>query len=335
MDPVEANIDWAHKYHLAWSSSGDRIVSYASGRNGKGIRAENGTGVLRFSLPDFSTQTFIAGAALYPLANATSARGIFSTLDGETNQCGVVYNSDGAIAVRRNAVVLGTSSAGALTYGAWNYVEAKIKVASTGGTAEIRVNGVTVLNLTSQDTANTAWDGINSFCIGGYTAAYASFYGYMDDFYLCNNLGSYNNDFLGDVTIDCLMPASDSSPNTWTPSTGVSNYAVVDERGYAATEWTASNTVGNKTQFNMEDMAANPVGIKGAIVTTLSRRNGSGTNKYKAYISSGGSTQEATHYPAGAAEFRAYRMVSEVDPNGSVAWTKATINAAQVGLEVA
>src|SRR3546814_17566377 len=69
-------------------------------------------------------------------------------------------STTGVVRAYRGADYLGTllgqGSSPAIVANAWQHVEAKVVISDTVGTVEVRVEGVTVLDLSGLDTLNSA-----------------------------------------------------------------------------------------------------------------------------------------------------------------------------------
>jgi hypothetical protein len=115
---------------------------------------------LTYAIPGgFESDTIIVGSA--QSINALSVtRTVFELRSdaGVTQHITVDVTATGVLEVRRGTVsgtVLASSAAGAVTAGAWFYVEVKVKLHDTIGTVEARVNGVQVIApTTGLDTKN-------------------------------------------------------------------------------------------------------------------------------------------------------------------------------------
>jgi hypothetical protein len=124
----------------------------------------------------------------------------------------------------------------ALHYDEWHYIELKV-IAAESGAVEVRIDGDVWLSLTSVDTRArhdgvAGWDeiviGRNLAEQGGRSGAWL-----YDDLYVLDGDTSdpINTlaDFLGDVAVSWVPPIADGDLNHWTPSSGGSRYAMVDE----------------------------------------------------------------------------------------------------------
>ena len=135
--------------------------------------------------------------------------------------------SDGSLGFYNSSNTLLGQTSPILTASAYHHIEIKVLRDATVGTAEVRVNGATVLDLENlalgasdigqiwlgswQDTVNDP-DIINSF----------------KDFVFLDGTGSEGNDFQGSVAVHDLYTDADISLN-WTPSTGSTGWDLIDE----------------------------------------------------------------------------------------------------------
>lgn len=132
-----------------------------------------------------------------------------------------------------NAPTDGTSEQ-VITANAWHHVEVRLDCDLTNGAIEIRVNGVTVLNLTGINTADTGVVGIDQVDwtkrsdIGDINSFF-----YIDDIFAwapTGEIGDTNNDFIGDRRVVTLYPDADTSVAGWYTSDSTSiGYEMINE----------------------------------------------------------------------------------------------------------
>ena len=72
-----------------------------------------------------------------------------------------------------------------------------------------------------------------------------------DDVYICDTTGSVNNNFLGELTVEHLRPASDDTAQfLGSDANSTDNWALVDEAGtYNGADYVASSTVGQRDLY--------------------------------------------------------------------------------------
>lgn len=243
--------------------------------------------------------------------------------------------ANGSIGVRRgggNGTLLGSSAAGVIAINVWNYIELKVKMHDTTGTVDVHVNGASVLSLTGQDTKNggtaTIFDGVE-FGGGGVSATTR-----IRDIYICNEVGSVNNDFLGDCRVTALVPDTDSTPEEWSLSTGTNSAALVDETTpNGDTDYIESDIDGEITRMSLGALADVTHTIFGLQTVVYAKKDDAGAKSFRAGFFSDASTQDLADHALGTS-YQTWLDISELDPDGSVAWTPAQLNAAFVQVEV-
>jgi hypothetical protein len=253
--------------------------------------------------------------------------------DAGSAQLELVVRADGTLRATRNGTLLGTSSnslAAATTY----YIETKVLVHNSTGTFEVRVNGSSTgwIALTGQDTQNTANATANTIVIEGVVSNTD-----YDDLYICDGTGSANNNFLGDVRVDCYLPSGNgnSSQLVGSDSNSTDNYLLVDEASQNGdTDYVHSATSGQKDTYAFTDMSHTPASIFGVQVNMVAKKDDSGNRSICSVTRSGGSDTDGTTQALGTT-YSDYREISETDPNTAAAWTRTDLNSAEFGVKVA
>lgn len=140
--------------------------------------------------------------------------------------------SGGTINVQ-NGTLLGTSSP-CIVANAYNHIEFKTTIGASTGAIQVRVNGLTVLNLTglSLGTAQIAQFFIGGTDNGGSPSPTVQCY--TKDLVVWDGTGSQGNDFFGNVAVYDIVPDSDVSLN-WDPSIGSTGYNLIRDDKPAGT----------------------------------------------------------------------------------------------------
>lgn len=320
-----------------------------AGRNGLGLQVENSTGgtnnaaKILASADEHATLTL--GFAYKPAVVTTSGTGLgvcgFRSDTNATSHITISQNTDGTLTARRgtgSGTALGTSTlAGPLiTAAQWQYVEVKVALHDTTGTVEIRINGTTVLSLTSVDTKNAGTKTVlDSFYLGPITSSTSSHDAVFDDIYLTNGAGSVNTGFLGDVAIETLLPNGNGTTNQWLGSDGNStdNYLLVDEATPSSTDYTGSAVSADRDLYAMANLSRGSGTIYGAVATAWAGNSDAGAQSIKHVAKSGATTDVGTAV-AVTTTYVPLPKVYEVDPNTSAAWTVSNLNSAEFGVQV-
>lgn len=288
-----------------------------------------GTAVRYNGFSDFYTGTGFS-------ENYSSPPYLFYVWNVNEPQFAVRPNTDGTLSVFRVAsngtgTLLGTTSV-SLQANVFAYVEVKVKISDSVGTVDVRINGVSALSLTGQDTqggTSAAWTSVRM----GFTSTTTTrYYVDFDDFVLMDGSGSYNNDFIGDVTISVLKPNGAGNSTDWTPSAG-SNYQCVDEALVNDdTDYVSSSTLNAKDLYAMEDCAVG-ADIRAIQVVTAMRKGTEGPGKIKHVVRSNSTDYDSSEMSLGGTAYSFNRTIWETDPATAAQWTESGWNAAQVGVK--
>jgi hypothetical protein len=322
-----------------WNAAGASVaIAASSGRRSGGAMTANTTSTTANLTKNITTgASFVCGFALNVGAFPTAAVPVVGLLDAATNQCDLRVNPDGTLSVTRNATSLtGGTSTFALSSGTFFYIEFKCTIADSIGASscKVRVNGVDVITVaTGQDTKNTANASANQVRLGTNANVTAGTW-LFDDFYICDTTGSTNNDFLGDVRIEALLPTSDGTYSQFTPSTGTSHFALVDESTPNTTDYNDGVTVGHRDSYGFGDLTALASQVVyGVQVNAAVMKDDAGTKSVAAMARSGGTDADGASVALTTSQLYA-TQIFETNPNGAVAWTEATVNAAEFGVKV-
>lgn len=256
--------------------------------------------------------------------------------DSGTNQVCIAVNSALQVYALRGTLgagtVLGTSSA-ALPSTGWFYLEVKVVVHATAGSVTVKLNGLTtLLNLTGLNTKATANAYANEFAQGNNASSSATVL--VTDLYLCDSSGTENNNFLGDIRIDVEFPNGDGSHSDFTPSTGTSHSALVDEATPNTTDYVSSSTVGAKDTYQFQNLTTITGNILAVQVINAVMKDDAGSRSVANVVKSGAT--EVTDSAVVLSTSQTYSIsVHEHDPATSAAWTESGVNNAEFGVTVA
>lgn len=255
---------------------------------------------------------------------------LFSLRDQSNNgQIGIWLGTDGAIEARRYQTFLGRSLP-VIGAGAYQYIELYAKASNTVGAIEIRVDEVTVLNLTGIDTVNSANVEFSQDGFGHGALNAGSPIIDFADFYCNDNVadGSACDNFLGDVKSGCLMVNADTAQADFTLSSGVSGYALLDEVGPNDGDYidTAASTA--ESDFELQGGPANLSEILTVRPFVRAMKDDAGTCTIAPNVKSSGVKGTVSDQPVTTA-FAYYDSNIPVDPNTSVPFTPSGLNALQ------
>lgn len=277
--------------------------------------------------------TWVVGFAFKIDTFNTGDRGFLDFRDADgTVQVYFILTSAGLIrAYRGNGTLLATGSTNLLA-GTWYYLEFKVTIADSNGAIEVRQNGTTIMTYAGDTKNSSTYASACMIYIGAYTT-WETIY-FVDDLYVCDGTGSVNNDFLGDVRVDTLLPTGAGSSTQFTPVGNAANYSNVCEAiPDGDTTYNYADTAGYTDSFAVGDLTLLGATIFGVQSNLLARKDDAGTRTMapNAYIS-------GTNY-AGTTQSLADTYIDllqlwENNPATSSAWTEAVINGAEFGYKV-
>jgi hypothetical protein len=337
-------------------TAGDITVGAFGDRSTNGLRfrttntAAFWTGVLNLtpSSPTPSGDTLIVGFRLKsnnPFAGwttgtnpdatgGTAPTALFVCRYSGTNQWWVRWESTGKFSVLRGTTLLGTTSFG-LSQSVFSYVEFKVKLSTSGGTVDIRIDGQTALSLTGQNTRNGSadlWDEIRFGQMSSNGGINIDIN--LDDFYLADGSGSDGwTDFMGDMRIDATYPTSDGTHSDFTRSTGANQYATIDEASANGdSDYNSSGTNFAMDTLNFPNAPVSGATILGLQVVAHAKKADAGPAGHKAVVRIGGTDYTGTEHSLSSS----YTFVREqfpLKPSDNTAWTDTDYNAAEFGYQ--
>jgi hypothetical protein len=231
------------------------------------------------------------------------------------------------------------SATGLVTLGIWHYLEIKYLSDNTVGTYEVRINETTVLSDTGLDTQSGTSPYSASVFFPGSGGATDMDDQYWDDFYLCDDTTSFNNDFLGDTAVHSLYPIGDGNTTDMLGSDGdqIDNWELVNEATPSATDYVGAQTVGFKDTYAMENLGSTAYTVHGIQTSVYGAKSDVGL-KYMRHVLRTGSTGGAQSDNVSDTDIlnTSYAMTAKiwsVNPATASTWTEGEISAIEVGQE--
>lgn len=338
MDGFDCYANTAQAADGGWSPDTNCTISTSGGRFGGGalqFAATSKQWIKTFPVVLYGAVVYFGFA--YKHTGIATAQMVRLVSDANVVLISLSHDAAGSITLQPNTGASTSEVGNSLTPGSWHWIEVKVTLGTTAanGAVEVKVNGSTVINATSQDTNSTTGSGAGVIELGAGGGANPN-EAYIDDVVIYDATGTTVNDFLGDTKITTHSPTADAATVDWTASAG-SDFQCVDETPNAAnddTDYISSSTAGQESRFAMGNLAATPSAIHGVQVRYRAKKTDAGDRTMRALINS--SATESTGNTRGLPT--AYRWFYgdffPLDPNGSVAWTDTTINALEVGVEV-
>jgi hypothetical protein len=210
----------------------------------------------------------------------------------------------------------------------WYYAEMKAYCASSGGYVIVRLNGVEILNVSG---INTAYSSGNPNTGRVKILGHDQFY--FDDWYICDNSGTKNNDFLGDIKVLSYTPSRSGSRIDFTPVGADSNYQAVNEAlQNSDTNYVTQSGIGmyDLYGFTAPSISGSLLGIQ---QTVTARKDDSGTRFIKLIGSYGSNNAESSSISL-LDTYRTYFNIYESRIGTSEDWTLNDLNSAEFGFKI-
>jgi hypothetical protein len=304
------------------------------------------TGKLGFSIPT-DTGIVVGFAIKIPYSEITPLVNLmYDDHFGTRKSAMVVFaNATGGITVGfvgsngQPATYVANSADNIFFYHTWHYVEVKYTPGLTAGTITVRLDGVTVLTYTGQTipTTNPALVNYVLFECTGYSLNLSDDSNIeIDDLYiLSTTTGGTYYDFIGDVVIETLLPASDAGTNQWTQYGGSLTHAsaVSDVPSDEDSSYLYSNTSGQIEMFNLSPLSSDVIDVLAMSVHARAKKDAPGSASIKLLATETGNTTTgpATSLPS---VYTTRYMMMETAPDSSN-WNRTKAVATTIGVEVA
>lgn len=318
---------------------------YALQMGSNGLSANN---FLEWIVPDALQDTpanapeFIIGARVhFPLVARTDV--LFQIygqfiLGSDALQIRLVYVNSTDLKVQRAPVSAIVGEAlGAVTPGAWHYIEFGFKCAEAGngGWCTVYVDGVAVIEEVDVDL-NYAM-GVSAFSKMRFEAPIASTdshdYLAYDDIYILNMKAAPHQTYLSPTRVRSFPPDGDILTN-WDTNTGIfPNYDKVDENGADDADYVQSDKSADLDKYTLTDPDPGYLDPVYAVKLEAEAINMTGGSpSLELQIISNGSSDTEKVIVDNTVDYEVHSIVSETDPDTSTDWDPDSAGAMQVGL---
>lgn len=214
----------------------------------------------------------------------------------------------------------------------WVYFEVSVQDFSStaAGNILIRLNGDEIFSSPIGFTLTGSGLGKGVTLFGGGT----DIIGY-DDFYICDNLGTYNTSFIEDGEILTLFPNGPGDETDFSVFGAATNWEAVSEQPFDGdTSYVYSGTTGVQDLYTVPTITVgDTLVIPGIMINAVARYDNTDPAYWVALIKSGVNLGAATSISVTSAYLN-YQSVFEREPVTDNAWTETLVNAMQIGSEV-
>lgn len=254
---------------------------------------------------------------------------------------GVWIDSSGRLSVRRSTTLLGSTYAVPYPAG-YHFLELAATIHDSAGEYELRLDGDTILSGSGVDTRNGGAGIVDRIHIaGGVNTGDGATMSYsLADLYVCDGVdsgvaGAPNDDFLGDVRVERLLPNGNgnSSDLVGTDADSTDNYLHVDETPPDDdTSYVESSTAGDEDTYAYADLTPAAGSVLGVQLVPRARKTDAGARTI-ASVTRLGTSEEDSADKTLASSYAYLPDIREADPDGNQ-WTISNVNAAEFGVKV-
>lgn len=219
----------------------------------------------------------------------------------------------------------------------WYYFEIKVKVDPSAGTYELRQDGSNIMSGSGVNTAASGDAGMDSVCIHMYSEFSGIVFHYLDDMYILDTLGTYNNDFLGDCHVAGIYPNGDGDVLQWEPSLGGNHYVEVDETTVVSdADKVTADAVDEKDLWNYEDLSTILDNIRGVQISTVHAMQTSGSRTFVHTMRdiSNNDNDGSKTFTSDNGVYSTATEIVEKEPQGGSDWSKSDLDDYQFGVKV-
>lgn len=313
-----------------------KVLSFSSGRIGVTGWAE---GNLNYNITNAPT-TICFGFSHYSTAfpsNGSNLLYIVKNTAGSSLMSFCFYGSGGLGRLR----VIDQVTTDTDTYLLPNthyYVEVKYTPNQTSGYLEIRINGSTVFTKSGDVVAGSAVAIPGSITLGSANSRETTPLNWVaiGDVYILDSSGTDNNDFLGDVVVNRILPNANGSITELIGSDGnqIDNYALVRDAPASLSRYVESNVSGSKDLYGFSTIDADDGAVLAVIPRMAASKDGANFGTIRSVIKKDSSYLLGPKRNLASGSVQALpSVIYERDPD-NLYWTPSTINDSEFGVEV-
>jgi hypothetical protein len=322
--------DLAARYNIA---TGGFFVYPTSGRFNTGAvgnaLAGGGDKLSKF----FGEQpTWIVGFC-YRFVYSGYATILCSLANASGNQVELRLDANSYVQITANGTVLATGTTSLLP-NTWYYLELKATISKTcpPNSCVARIGGV--VEVTVPAGSNT--DPQNTGTASRVTLNYDNFRTQQlyDDFYVLDGSGTHNNDFLGDVRVETLLPNAQGVYQDFAVSGAASNFQAVNEPTQNGdTSYVYASQVGKTDTYRFPNLVSNPDAIAGMQLITIVRKDDAGSHAMKGVVRIGGTDYLGVEQ--GVQDSYCYLTTAyELNPATGLPWDGTAVNGVEAGFRI-
>ena len=314
--------------HDLWDDESNPTIISSTGKDMDGDYCLDLNSTLEYLSKNIPATDEMYFAFLYKPTNITASEQVLSVWSDTTSLLHITRTgTSGVICVNTGTSTILASGVKALNINITYLIEVHLKVADSGGRAEVKVDGIQDIDFTGDTKAETATQ-FNRVRLGCGPYSYYTTYAYFDNFIIDDSA------WIGDTNIQAVVPTGAGTTTGWTPSVGA-NYECVDEKPPSDTDYNSINAIDTTDTFAAGDMVGTIGSVKCVQVQARCVTEGAPTpTNLKLVVRSG-----AVDYLSGDNEVpSAAKSVAELwetNPADSAAWEETDVNNIEIGYKSA
>lgn len=332
---------WADGFDHYNDSAALALTTYSAGGNarvdpshprtgGKSLYFPRGTAgnVLGLAFPP--TNIVTAGAAFFTPANPgndDTTIGFFIS-DDVGNGYRVGFDKDRRIIIGAGygGAVLAATDPNTFTPNAYQYIEARFVKPNS---IEVRLQNKQVLLATNAAFSASPFSYIKLCCTSGGPNFNQNLIAdtWIDDFYVCDQNGALNNDFLGDIRCRTYLPSGDGPVQDW-GHTGASAYSQINQLPIDAARFINSDAVGEVSNFVKDALPDNIAYVSGVAFHLAASKTDAGACEITPQIENAGSVGDGAPILPGVG-VAIYTRTFDGDPNTGNTFTRQGFDSAR------
>lgn len=263
---------------------------------------------------------------------------IFTLVQGTTRVVNVGVNQFGQVTIAsavagssglQTGVFATSADLNVVSPNVWHYFEVEFVHSAVAGRISVYVDGV----LRVEFLGNTALNG--STTINGYDLCSpdpnngANTVSDFDDTYV-RNIATR----LGERRVETLYMASDVLNSGWSPSTGTSLYATVDESPVSTSDYIYATVVNSDCLMSVTPLSSTPLNIDAVQIVVIGAKTDSTTRLFNIHAQSDTVDEYGVSEPLAVLTSKFEHLMGE-DPATGANWDPAAVNSILVGAKLA
>lgn len=314
-------------FQSRWQLVANFGTSLIAGRfGGQALRLVDGTGGAAFTRIDIdlvSTYTTFCFGFAYRRGGLTASQPIciFYTGLGTAAQLYISENTGGTLTVHRGDNTTLITSTNLTVANQWTYVEIAFTIANSGGSVSLWMNN----QLQGTFTGDTQQEAAATFRYIELRSPNQTGSGNpsdYDDLYWKDDATP-----LGEIKITTIRAVGDTADADFVPVGASPNYNCVDETLVDGdTTYVQGSNSGDLDLYEFEDIIGDPSAIHAVQAVMFARKTDAGARDLHMTVKSGATQDDGTAVNL-LTTYDRYQRMLPLNPDGSVPWTKASVNA--------